>query len=88
MLELVSLRGRPDLRAQVFSDAFGALWPACVLEDPAADLFFARLHLDACRDIAFAVVGLARCGRVPLTTSLSTASRNSAASTRRTSAEA
>ncbi|MBL6080634.1 hypothetical protein JMJ56_21685 [Belnapia sp. T18] len=60
MLELVPLRGRPDLRAQVFSEVFMALWPAFMQEDPAADLFFARPHLDACLDTAFAVVDPAR----------------------------
>ena len=60
MLELVPLRGRPDLQAQVFSEVFMALWPAFMQEDPAADLFFARPHLDACLDTAFAVVDPAR----------------------------
>jgi hypothetical protein len=50
MLELVALRGRPDLLAQVFAGPFMALWPAFMQEDPTADLFFARPHLDACLD--------------------------------------
>ena len=62
MLELVVLRGRPDLREQVFSGAFRALWPAFMQEDPTADLFFARPHLDACLGTAFAVVDPARPG--------------------------
>ena len=58
MLELVALHARPDLRAQVFAGAFHALWPAFVLEDPAADLFYASPHLDT----AFAAVDPARPG--------------------------
>jgi hypothetical protein len=57
MLELVPLRARPDLRTQVFAEAILALWPAFMVKDPAADLFFERPHLDACLDTAFAVVG-------------------------------
>jgi GNAT superfamily N-acetyltransferase len=56
MLDLVPLRVRPDLRTQVFAEPFMALWPAFMQEDPAAYLFFARPHLDACLDTAFAVV--------------------------------
>jgi GNAT superfamily N-acetyltransferase len=62
MLDLVPLRGRPDLRTQVFSEAFLALWPTFVVKDPAADLFFEEPHLDACLDTAFAVVDPARPG--------------------------
>jgi GNAT superfamily N-acetyltransferase len=60
MLELVSLRTNPDLRPQVFARAFMALWPAFVVNDPTADLFFEAPHLDACLDTAFAVVDPAR----------------------------
>jgi GNAT superfamily N-acetyltransferase len=56
MLKLVSLRVCPNLRQQVFSGAIQASWPAFMQEDPAADLFFAQPHLDACLDTAFAVV--------------------------------
>jgi hypothetical protein len=56
MLELVSLRARPDLRVHVFSEAFRALWPGFMQEDPAEDLFFARPNLYACFDTPFAVV--------------------------------
>ncbi|MDO9712192.1 hypothetical protein [Paracraurococcus lichenis] len=60
MLELVSLRTQPDLRAQVFGQVFRALWPAFMQEDPTADLFFARAHREAYLDTAFAVVDPAR----------------------------
>ena len=56
MLELVPLRARPDLRTQVFAEAFRALWPSFVVKDSTADLFFERPHLDA----AFAIVDAAR----------------------------
>ena len=60
MLELVPLRARPDLRAQVFGKTFMALWPTFVVKDPTADLFFEQPHFDACLDTAFAVVESAR----------------------------
>ena len=60
MLELIPLRARPDLRAQVFGDTFMALWPTFVVKDPTADLFFEQPHFDACLDTAFAVVDPAR----------------------------
>jgi GNAT superfamily N-acetyltransferase len=60
MLELVTLRARPDLRTQVFAEPFMALWPTFMVKDPAADLFFEQPHLDACLDTAFAVVDPAR----------------------------
>jgi GNAT superfamily N-acetyltransferase len=56
VLELVALRGRPDLIGQVFSDAIQGLWPEFMRHDPAAHLYFGRPHLDACLDTAFAVV--------------------------------
>lgn len=56
MLELLPLRDRPDLRAQVFAEHFMALWPTFVVKDPTADLFFEQPHFDACADTAFAVV--------------------------------
>jgi GNAT superfamily N-acetyltransferase len=62
MLELVSLRARPDLRTQVFAEPFMALWPTFVVKDPTADLFFEQPHLDACLDTAFAVVDPANPG--------------------------
>jgi GNAT superfamily N-acetyltransferase len=51
---------RPDLRSQVFSETFTALWPTFILKDPTADLFFEAPHLDACLDTVFAVVDPAR----------------------------
>ena len=60
MLELVTLRARPDLRTQVFAEPFMALWPTFMVKDPAADLFFEQPHLDACLDTAFAVIDPAR----------------------------
>lgn len=62
MLALVPLRGRDDLIAQVFAPAFRALWPAFMLHDPAADLYFEAPHFEACLDTAFAVVEPARPG--------------------------
>lgn len=60
MLELVTLRVRPELRPEVFSEAFRAAWPAFMLHDSTADLFFDRPHLDAYLDTAFAIVDPAR----------------------------
>ena len=60
MLELVPLRDRPDLRTQVFSEAFMGLWPTFMLKDPSADLYFEQPHLDAYLDTAFAVVDSAQ----------------------------
>ena len=56
MLELVPLRARPDLRMQVFAKAFQTLLPAFRREDPTADLFFARPHLNAYLETSFAVI--------------------------------
>jgi GNAT superfamily N-acetyltransferase len=60
MLELVALRGRPDLLGEVFTEAIQGTWPEYMRHDPAADLYFGRPHLDACLDTAFAVVDAAR----------------------------
>jgi hypothetical protein len=60
MLELVALRGRPDLPGRVFSGAIQGTWPEFMRHDPAADLCFEDPHLDACLDTAFAVVDPAR----------------------------
>ena len=60
MLELVSLRARPDLMAQVFSGPMQAAWPEFMQHDTTAQLYFGRPHLDACLDTAFAVVDPAR----------------------------
>jgi GNAT superfamily N-acetyltransferase len=60
MLELVALRGRPDLLGQVFSGAIQAAWPEFMQHDPTAHLYFGEPHLGACLDTAFAVVDPAR----------------------------
>lgn len=56
MLDLVPLRGRADLVAQVFAPAIQGLWPRFAMHDPAADLYFEEPHFTACLDTAFAVV--------------------------------
>ena len=56
MLELVTLRARPDLMPQVFSGAMQATWPEFMQHDTTAQLYFGRPHLDAYLDTAFAVV--------------------------------
>ena len=60
MLELVALRARPDLLAQVFSPAIQGTWPEFMQHDATAQLYFGKPHLDACLDTAFAVVDPAR----------------------------
>lgn len=56
MLELVPLRGRDDLVAQVFAPPIQGLWPRFMMHDPTADLYFEAPHFAACKDTAFAVV--------------------------------
>jgi GNAT superfamily N-acetyltransferase len=56
MLELVTLRARPDLRSQLFSGAIQAAWPEFMQHDPTAMLYFADAHLDHYLDTAFAVI--------------------------------
>jgi GNAT superfamily N-acetyltransferase len=56
MLELVALRARPDLLAQVFSPAIQGTWPEFMQHDATALLYFGKPHLDAYLDTAFAVV--------------------------------
>jgi GNAT superfamily N-acetyltransferase len=56
MLELVALRARPDLLAQVFSPAVQGTWPEFMQHDATALLYFGKPHLDAYLDTAFAVV--------------------------------
>ncbi len=60
MLELVALRARPDLLAQVFSPAVQGAWPEFMQHDATALLYFGKPHLDAYLDTAFAVVDPAR----------------------------
>jgi hypothetical protein len=50
MLELVALRARPDLLAQVFDPAIQGTWPEFMQHDPTALLYFGKPHLDACLD--------------------------------------
>src|SRR5258708_17649369 len=56
MLEVVTLRARPDLRSKVMSDAFQASWPAFMPHDHTGQLYYTAPHLDAYLDTAFAVV--------------------------------
>jgi GNAT superfamily N-acetyltransferase len=56
MLELVTLRARPDLRPQLFSAKIQAAWPEFMQHDPTASLYFAEPHLDDYLDTAFAVI--------------------------------
>src|SRR4051794_41134233 len=60
MLELVPLRARPDLLAQVFSGAIQGAWPEFMQHDPTAHLYFGRPYLDGYLDTAFAVIDPAR----------------------------
>ena len=59
MLELVTIRARPDLRAQVFDGAFNRLWPEFMLHDPVANLYFEAPHVERHLDTAFAVIDTA-----------------------------
>ena len=59
-LELVALRGRPDLLDQILAPAIHGLWPT-FMHDPVAKIYFERLQFEElgfedCRDTAFAVV--------------------------------
>lgn len=63
MLELVTIRARPDLRDAVHSDMFNRLWPEFMLHDPVASLFFESPHFDRYLDTAFAVIDPAEPGR-------------------------
>jgi len=57
MLDVVTLRERPELRAAIFADAMQAsLWPEFMRHDPVADLYFAEAALD--RYLDFVLVGL------------------------------
>jgi len=60
MLQLVTLRARPALRSQVFSEPFRAAWPEFMLHDPAASLYFDKPNFDAYLETAFAVVDTAQ----------------------------
>ena len=60
MLELVALRARPDLLAQVFAPDIQGTWPEFMQHDAMALLYFGKPHRDACLDTAFAVVDPAR----------------------------
>ena len=59
MLQVVTLRARPDLREQVFAANFRASWPAFMMHDATADLYFAEPNFSAVLDTAFAVVDTA-----------------------------
>ncbi len=56
MLELVTLRARPELRSQLFAEAMQGVWPEFMQHDPTAMLYFAEPHLDAYLDTAFAII--------------------------------
>jgi len=55
MLELVTLRARPDLRPQIFSHRIQGSWPEFMRHDPVAELYFSDAALNANLDTAFAV---------------------------------
>lgn len=63
MLELVTIRARPDLRGQIFAEPFRGLWPEFMLHDPVADLYFGNQHFEHYLATAFAVVDTADPGR-------------------------
>jgi GNAT superfamily N-acetyltransferase len=63
MLELVTIRARPDLRGAVHAETFNRLWPEFMLHDPVAALYFESPHFDAYLDTAFAVIDPAEPGR-------------------------
>lgn len=56
MLELVTIRARPDLRDAVHADRFNRLWPEFMLHDPVAAMYFETPHFDRYLDTAFAVI--------------------------------
>jgi GNAT superfamily N-acetyltransferase len=56
MLELVSLRVRPELRPQLFAEAIQSVWPQFMRHDPTAALYFAEPHLNDYLDTAFAII--------------------------------
>ena len=56
MLELVTLRARPDLRPQVFSSAIQGSWPEFMRHDPVAELYFSDAALNTHLDTAFAII--------------------------------
>jgi len=56
MLELVTLRARPDLRPRVFSDRIQGSWPEFMRHDPVAELYFTDTALNAYLDTAFAII--------------------------------
>lgn len=56
MLQLVTLRDRPDLRPQIFAAPFRSAWPAFMMHDPVADLYFDEPHFTRYQDTAFAVI--------------------------------
>ena len=59
-LTLVTLRARPELRAQVFAAPFRTAWPEFMLHDETADLHFEEPDFSACLDTSFAVIDPAR----------------------------
>lgn len=63
MLELVTIRARPDLRAQLFDEPFRRLWPEFMMHDPTAGLYFEPPHFDHHLDTAFALIDTADPGR-------------------------
>jgi GNAT superfamily N-acetyltransferase len=53
-LEMFSLRDRPDLMPQVFSDELQAVWPEFMRHDATANLYFGRSVFNNYLDYAFA----------------------------------
>jgi hypothetical protein len=56
MVQLVTLRARPDLRPQIYSAAFRAAWPPSCFTTPRRTCSTTGPPFDACLDTAFAVV--------------------------------
>ena len=55
MLDLVTIRERPDLRDAIHAETFNRLWPTFVMHDPVAALYFKTPYFDRYLDTAFAV---------------------------------
>jgi GNAT superfamily N-acetyltransferase len=60
MLQLVTLRARPDLRALIFTTPFMQAWPAFMQHDDTADLYFGEPNFDAYLDTAFVLIDSAQ----------------------------
>jgi len=82
-LAVATLAERPELRAQLFSAEFDAVWPEFMRHDPTASLYFGTEALDRYLDFALAAVdrdepdrAIARAFSVPFAFRDGTAGRN------------